>query len=60
MSKYDKLLETLNRPMRDEVQVWLDVANKLTPYEEVRKNLNPEMKSRVLELVEEWKKGEVK
>ena len=35
MSKYDKLLETLNRPMRDEVQVWLDVASKLTPYEEV-------------------------
>lgn len=60
MSKYDKVLEVLNRPLRDEVQGWLDVASKLKTYEEVKGSLNPVLRCRSLELVEEWKKGEVK
>jgi hypothetical protein len=55
--KYDKVLEVLNRPMREDVQVWLDVANKLPTHKEVKASLHPVLQSRILELVEEWEKG---
>ena len=54
----EKLTNLLNKPMQEEVQAWLDIANGLHTYEEVKGSVHPVLRSRSLELVEEWaKKG---
>jgi hypothetical protein len=49
-------MDVLNRPLKEDVQKWLDVANGLPTYKEVKGALHPALKSRSLELVEQWKK----
>ena len=59
MSKeIEELIARLDRTIQEEVQAWLDVANGLHTYEEVKGSVHPVLRSRSLELVEEWaKKG---
>ena len=59
MSKeIEELIARLDRTIQEEVQAWLDVANGLYTYEEVKGSVHPVLRSRSLELVEEWaKKG---
>jgi len=57
--KIQAVLDVINRPLQKDVQKWLDIANGLSTYEEVKKGLHPVLKSRSLELVKQWeKKGE--
>ena len=55
-NKYQNLIDLLNKPMREDVQKWLDIADKLKTYEEVKGAIHPVLRSRSLELVEEWAK----
>jgi signal transduction histidine kinase len=52
----EKLLKYLNKTIQEEVQEWQDIASGLKTYEEVKGSLRPEIRSRTLELVEQWKK----
>jgi hypothetical protein len=54
--KLKDVMDVLNRPLKEDVQKWLDVANGLPTYKEVKGALHPALKSRSLELVEQWKK----
>jgi hypothetical protein len=54
--KIQEALDVLNKSLKEEVQMWLDVASGLKTYEEVKGSLHPELRSRTLELVEQWKK----
>jgi len=54
--KIQAVLDVVNRPLKEDVQKWLDIANGLSTYEEVKGALHPALKSRSLELVEQWKK----
>jgi signal transduction histidine kinase len=52
----EKLLKYLNKTIQEEVQEWQDIASGLKTYEEVKGSLRPEIRSRTLELVEQWEK----
>jgi signal transduction histidine kinase len=52
----EKLLKYLDKTIQEEVQEWQDIASGLKTYEEVKGSLHPELRSRTLELVEQWKK----
>jgi signal transduction histidine kinase len=54
--KIEKLLKYLDKTIQEEVQEWQDIASGLKTYEEVKGSLRPELRSRTLELVEQWKK----
>ena len=54
--KIQDVLDVLNRPLKEDVQKWLDIANGLPTYEEVKGTLHPTLKSRSLELAEQWAK----
>jgi hypothetical protein len=54
--KIQAVLDVINRPLQKDVQKWLDIANGLPTYEEVKKGLHPVLKSRSLELVNVWEK----
>jgi hypothetical protein len=54
--KIQAVLDVINRPLQKDVQKWLDIANGLPTYEEVKKGLHPVLKSRSLELVKQWEK----
>jgi hypothetical protein len=60
MKKYEEELKeaiaTLNKSLKEDVQKWLDTANGLPTYEEVKGALHPTLKSRSLELAEQWAK----
>ena len=53
--KIQAILDVLDRPLREDVQKWLDIASGLKTYEEVKGSLRPELRSRTLELVKEWR-----
>jgi signal transduction histidine kinase len=52
----EKLLKYLDKTIQEEVQEWQDIASGLKTYEEVKGSLHPELRSRTLELVEQWEK----
>ena len=54
--KIEKLLKYLDKTIQEEVQEWQDIASGLKTYEEVKGSLHPEIRSRTLELVEQWRK----
>jgi hypothetical protein len=54
--KIQDVLDVLNKPLKEEVQEWLDIASGLKTYEEVKGSLRPEIRSRTLELVAQWEK----
>jgi len=54
--KIQDVLDVLNKPLEEEVQKWQDIASGLKTYEEVKGSLHPEIRSRSLELAEQWEK----
>jgi hypothetical protein len=50
--KIQDVLDVLNKPLKERVQEWQDIASGLKTREEVK----VELKSRTLELVEQWEK----
>ena len=54
--KIEQLLKYLDKTIQEEVQEWQDIASGLKTYEEVKGSLHPELRSRTLELVEQWEK----
>ena len=54
--KIEMLLRVLDKTIQEEVQEWQDIASGLKTYEEVKGSLHPEIRSRTLELVEQWRK----
>jgi hypothetical protein len=54
--KLKEAIDKLNEPLKKQLQKWSDIANGLPTHEEVKGALHPALKSRSLELVEQWKK----
>lgn len=54
--KLKEAIDALDKPMKEQLQKWQDIASGLKTYEEVKGALHPTLKSRSLELVRQWEK----
>ena len=54
--KLKEAIDALDKPMKEQLQKWQDIASGLKTYEEVKGSLRPEIRSRTLELVRQWER----